>query len=137
MADEVEIKVATGCAVAARRIAIGSAGPRRQIEMLLFPLVPDTSKYDKNIVELEEKAARHAAVAARVKGEIDAITNEADVRNYLTLATRVRKQEVMLTPEQLALFQKMAVQVGPALRTVGKLSLGVKEALAEQAKVQE
>jgi uncharacterized protein len=137
MADEVEIKVATGCAVAARRIAIGSAGPRRQIEMLLFPLVPDTSKYDKNIVELEEKAARHGAVAARVKGEIDAITNEPDVRNYLTLATRVRKQEVMLTPEQLALFQKMAAQVGPALRTVGKLSLGVKEALAEQAKVQE
>ena len=137
MADEVEIKVAEGCAVAAQRIAIGSAGPRRQIEMLLFPLVPDTSKYDKTIVELEEKGARHGAVAARVKGEIDAITNEPDVRNYLTLATRVRKQEVMLTPEQLALFQKMAVQVGPALRTVGKLSLGAKEALAEQAKVRE
>ncbi|WP_371868196.1 flagellar assembly protein A [Pseudoduganella rivuli] len=137
MADEVEIKTAEGCAIAARRIAIGRAGPRRQIEMLLFPLVPDTSKYDKNIAELEEKAARHAAAAAKVKSEIDAITNEPDVRNYLTLATRVRKQEVVLTPEQLALFQKMAVQVGPALRTVGKLSLGVKEAQAEQAKVQE
>lgn len=137
MADEVEIKVAEGCAVAARRMAIGSAGPRKQIEMLLFPLVPDTSKYDKSIAELEEKGARHAAVAARVKSEIDAITNAPDVRNYLTLATRVRKQEVVLTPEQLVLFQKMAVQVGPALRTVGKLSLGVKEAQAEQAKVQE
>ncbi|MBY0237711.1 MAG: FapA family protein [Burkholderiaceae bacterium] len=137
MADEVEIKVAEGCTVAARRIAIGSAGPRKQSEMLLFPLVPDTAKYDKAIAELEEKAARHGAVAARVKGEIDAITTEPDVRNYLTLATRVRKREVMLTPEQLALFQKMAVQVGPALRTVGKLSLGAKEALAEQAKVQD
>lgn len=137
MADEVEIKTATGCAVAARRIAIGSAGPRRQIEMLLFPLVPDTSKYDKAIAELDDKAARHGAAAARVKAEIDAITNEPDVRNYLTLATRVRKQEVVLTPEQLALFQKMAVQVGPALRTVGKLSLGAKEAQAQQAQVAE
>jgi hypothetical protein len=137
MADEVEIKTATGCAVAARRIAVGSAGPRKQIEMLLFPLVPDTSKYDKTIAELEEKAARHGAAAARVKAEIDAITNAPDVRNYLTLATRVRKQEVVLTPEQLALFQKMAVQVGPALRTVGKLSLGAKEAQAQQNQVAE
>ncbi len=137
MADEVEIKVAEGCAVAARRIVVGSAAPRRQIEMLLFPLVPDTSKYDRTIAELQEKAARHGAAAARIKGEIDAITDAPDVRNYLTLATRVRKQEVVLTPEQLALFQKMAVQVGPALRTVGKLSLGVKEAQAEQAKVLE
>ncbi|MTW02277.1 DUF342 domain-containing protein [Duganella ginsengisoli] len=137
MADEVEIKTAEGCAIAARRIAIGSAGPRKQIEMLLFPLVPDTSKYDKNIAELEEKAARHGAAAAKIKAEIETLTNAPDVRNYLTLATRVRKQEVVLTPEQLALFQKMAVQVGPALRAVGKLSLGVKEAQAEQAKVQE
>lgn len=136
-ADEVEIKTATGCAIAARRIGIDSAGPRKQIEMLLFPLVPDTSKYDKAIAEYEEKAARHAAVAARFKGEIDAITNEADVRNYLTLATRVRKQEVVLTPDQLVLFQKMAVQVGPALRSVGKLSLSQKEAQGQQAQMLE
>ncbi|WP_371859641.1 flagellar assembly protein A [Pseudoduganella namucuonensis] len=137
MADEVVIKNASGCAIAARRIEIGSAGPRKQIEMLLFPMVPDTAKYDKAIAEYEEKAARHGAVAARHKADIDAITNEPDVRNYLTLATRVRKQEVVLTPEQLALFQKMAVQVGPALRSVGKLSLSAKEAQGLQAQTRE
>ena len=125
IADEVLIKKAEGCAIAARRIEVGSAGPRRQTEMLLFPLVPDTAKYDQAIAEHTERAGRFGAQAQRFKAELDAITSEPELRNYLTLATSVRKQEVMLTPEQLALFQKMAVSVGPALRSVGKLSLTV------------
>jgi hypothetical protein len=132
IADEVLIKSAEGCAIAARRIEVGRAGPRRQTEMLLFPLVPDTVKYDLAIAEHTERAGRFAAQAQKFKAELDAIAGEPGLRNYLTLATSVRKQEVMLTPEQLALFQKMAVSVGPALRSVGKLSLTVKEAKAQE-----
>lgn len=137
MADEVLIKNAEGCAIAARRIDMDSAGPRRQTEMLLFPLVPDTSKYDIGIAEHSERAARFGAQAQRIKAEIDAITSEPELRKYLMLATSVRKQEVMLTPEQLALFQKMAAAVGPSLRSVGKLSLAAKEAQGQQAVAQE
>lgn len=136
MADEVVIKSAEGCAIAARRIEIGSAGPRKQAEMLLFPLLPDTAGYDRKIAEYSGKAAQHGAVAEQRKGEIDGIAGQPDVRNYLTLAGRVRKQEVALTAEQLALFQKMAVTVGPSLKAIGQLSLGVKEAQAQQAQMQ-
>ena len=132
IADEVLIKTAEGCAIAARRIEVENAGPRRQTEMLLFPMVPDTSKYELQIAEHQERAARYGAQAQKFKAEIDDITSEPELRNYLTLATKVRKQEVALTPEQLVLFQKMAVSVGPALRSVGKLSLGAKEAQAQQ-----
>jgi hypothetical protein len=137
MADEVVIKTAAGCAIAARRIDIGSAGVRKQSEMLLFPLVPETGKYDQRLAELAQQGARQGAAAQDCKSEIDAITSQPALRNYLTLATRVRKQEVVLTPEQLVLFQKMAVSVGPALRSVGKLSLSAKEAQGLQAKAQE
>lgn len=132
IADEVLIKSAEGCAIAARRMEVGRAGPRRQTEMLLFPLVPVTTKYDLAIAEHTERAGRFAAQAQRFKAELDAIAGEPELRNYLTLATRVRKQEVMLTPDQLALFQKMALSVGPPLRAVGKLSLSVKEAKAQE-----
>jgi hypothetical protein len=137
MADEVVIKTAAGCAIAARRIDIGSAGARKQSEMLLFPLVPDTAKYDQRLAELAQQATRQGAAAQHCKSEIDAITSQPALRNYLALATRVRKQEVALTPEQLVLFQKMAVSVGPALRSVGKLSLSAREAQGLQAKAQE
>ena len=137
IADEVVIRDCEGCAIAARKIEIENAGPRKQIEMLVHVLVPDTAKYDQKMDELRQKAAQFASQAEKRQAEIDAITGEPELRNYLTLATRLRKQEVTLNAEQLPLFQKMAVQAGPSLRHVGKLSLAVKEAQVQQKQVED
>ncbi|WP_229205362.1 MULTISPECIES: flagellar assembly protein A [unclassified Duganella] len=137
IAEEVVIKVAEGCAIAARKIEIVHAGPRKQNEMLLYALVPDTSKFDKKIAELQPKVQQAAREADVRKAEMDAITSQTEVRNYLTLATRVRKREVMLTPEQEPLFHKMAEAVGPLLRQVAKISLKVKAAQVQMEQAQE
>lgn len=137
MADEVIIKVAEGCAIAARRIEITHAGPRKQSEMLLYTLVPDLSKLDKKIAELRPKIAQALREAEQHKAEMDAITGQPEVRNYLNLATRVRKREVILTREQEPLFQKMAATVGPSLRAVARISLTMKAAQVRQEQAQE
>jgi uncharacterized protein (DUF342 family) len=137
IAEEVVIKVAEGCAIAARKIEIVHAGPRKQNEMLLYALVPDTAKFDKKIAELQPKVQQAAREADARKAEMDAITGQTEVRNYLTLATRVRKREVMLTPEQEPLFHKMAEAVGPLLRQVAKISLKVKAAQVQMEQAQE
>jgi uncharacterized protein (DUF342 family) len=137
IAEEVVIKVAEGCAIAARKIEIVHAGPRKQNEMLLYALVPDTLKFDKKIAELQPKVQQAAREADVRKAEMDAITSQTEVRNYLTLATRVRKREVMLTPEQEPLFHKMAEAVGPLLRQVAKISLKVKAAQVQMEQAQE
>ncbi|TWI66589.1 hypothetical protein IP91_02408 [Pseudoduganella lurida] len=133
IADDVVIRMASGCAVAARHIAIDSAGPRKQSEMLLFALVPDTARFDAAIADFTARAGHAARSAEAHKAGIDAITSRPDVHGYLELATRVRKRELTLTPEQLPRFQKMAVQVGPALKEVARLSLAGKEAQVQQA----
>lgn len=132
MADEVVIKVAEGCAIAARRIEIVHAGPRKQSEMLLYVLVPDTAAYDKRMADLLPRVTAAGREAAQLKQEMDAITSQAEVRNYLTLATRVRKREVVLTPDQEPLFHRMATAVGPALRSVGRISLALKAAQVQE-----
>lgn len=132
MADEVIIKVAEGCAIAARKIDIVHAGPRRQSEMLLYTLLPDTSSYDKRMAELLPKLAAAQREAAQQKKAMDDITSQAEVRNYLTLATRVRKRELILTPEQEPLFHKMATTVGPSLREVARISLAMKAAQTQE-----
>jgi hypothetical protein len=137
MAEEVVIKVAEGCAIAARKIDIVSAGPRKQNEMLLYALVPDTSGFDKKIAELSPKVTHAQHEANLRKAEIDAITGQTEVRNYLTLATRVRKREITLTPEQEPLFHKMAAAVGPSLKAVAKISLAMKAAQVQQEQAQE
>jgi uncharacterized protein (DUF342 family) len=137
IAEEVVIKVAEGCAIAARKIEIVHAGPRKQNEMLLYVLVPDTAKFDKKIAELQPKVQHAARDADMHKAEMDAITSQTEVRNYLTLATRVRKREVTLTPEQEPLFHKMAEAVGPLLRQVAKISLKLKAAQVQMEQAQE
>jgi hypothetical protein len=137
LAEEVVIKVAEGCAIAARKIEIVHAGPRKQSEMLLYALVPDTAKFDKKVADLQPRVLSAAREADGRKAEMDAITGQTEVRNYLTLATRVRKREVTLTPEQLPLFQKMAEAVGPSLRQVAKISLAMKAAQVQQEHAQE
>lgn len=132
MADEVIIKVAEGCAIAARRIEITHAGPRKQSEMLIHALVPDLSKFDKRIADLQPRVAHALREGEQLKAEMDAITGRTEVRNYLTLATRVRKREIVLTPEQEPLFHKMATAVGPSLRAVANISLAMKAAQVRQ-----
>jgi len=137
MAEEVIIKVAEGCAIAARRIEIIHAGPRKTNEMLLYTLVPDTSRFDKKIAELQPKVAQALREAKLHKDEMDEITAQPEVRNYLTLATRVRKRELTLTPEQEPLFHKMAEAVGPSLRAVAKISLAMKAAQVQREQAEE
>jgi hypothetical protein len=54
------------------------------------------------------------------------------VRRYVTLAGRVRKGELTLTPEQARQFQKIAQDVNPALKALADVSAKLKAAEAEQ-----
>ncbi len=137
MADEVVIKQAEGCAIAARNIAIDSAGPRKQSEMLVFALVPDLGKADQLIVELGNMVEQFTQIELKRRVELDSIMAQPELRKYMMLATKIRKKELTLTPEQAPHFQKMAVAVGPALKVVSTLSLTLKELDTHKASVQQ
>lgn len=130
--DEVEVKQAEGCAVAARRVTIGSAGPRRQREMLVYVLRPDCTKLDDMIARTKERVGQLGELVAHRKAERERLTNLPDVRNYLMLAARVRKNEIKLTPGQLPQFRKLAQAVDPALKEIAKVTDEAKAAEVEQ-----
>jgi hypothetical protein len=131
MADEVIIHNAEGCAIAARRIALVSAGPRRQAEMQLFALEPDSARIDESIAAMGVKVDTFGAAVLARRAEMEALTGQPDVRKYVMLASKIRKNELTLTAEQVPQFQKMAAQVGPALKAIAKVSLDVKAAETE------
>ncbi|GGY79058.1 flagellar assembly protein A [Pseudoduganella plicata] len=137
MADEVVIGSASGCAIAARSIVIESAGPHKHGEMMLFALVADTSRIDDEIADLAARGQSYARLTQRHRDAIDVITGRREVSAYLALAQRVRQREVVLTPEQLRAFQKIRLQVGPALQEVAQLSLAARQAQTQQALMQE
>ncbi|MES2325650.1 MAG: flagellar assembly protein A [Pseudomonadota bacterium] len=132
MADEIHILHAEGCAVAGRKITIDKAGPRKQSEMLIFALQPDSAKIDEVITAISARVDEFARLAEARKAEMESLTSEPDVRKYVMLASKIRKKELTLTPEQVPQFQKMATAVGPALKAIAKVSLDVKAAETEQ-----
>jgi hypothetical protein len=62
---------------------------------------------------------------------MDALTAKPDVRSYLMLASRVRKNEITLTPEQARQFQRMGQDVAPALKAIGEVSAKGKQVEAD------
>lgn len=135
IADEVVIELAEGCAVAARTIRIGSAGPRKQVEMLLFPLVPDLSALEQQIAESLAKAAQYQQVQHKRQQEIDAIAQLPEVRNYLTLAGQLRRGELQLQPAQQLQYDKLAARIAPVLKEVARLRVEVKQSEILQAQM--
>jgi hypothetical protein len=132
MGEQVDVKVAEGCAIAGRHISIESAGPRKQSEMLIYALRPDSAQIDEVIQLMTTRVAEFGELAARHKADMEKMTSEPEVRKYVMLASKIRKKELILTPEQLPQFQKMALAVGPALKAIAKVSLDVKAAETEQ-----
>jgi hypothetical protein len=129
--DEVVVRQAEGCAIAGRHVSIESAGPRKQSEMVVYALRPDSAQIDEVITLITARVEEFSALAARRKEEMERMTSEPEVRKYVMLASKIRKKELTLTSEQLPQFQKMALAVGPALKAIAKVSLDVKAAETE------
>lgn len=121
IADEVQVELAEGCAIAGRRIDIDGAGPRKQIDMLVFALVPDMAGFNDKLAGIEGKAAELGQAAIRCHQEIDRINQLPEVRNYQLLSEKLRKQELVLSPDQVPQFQKMAAAAAAELKTAGRL----------------
>lgn len=132
--DEVTVGRAEGSAIAGRRVTVDSALPRRQGEMQVFVLQSDGPPVAELIAAVSQRIAQFTELAARHKADMARLTGRPDVRRYLMLASRVRKKELVLSPEQARQFQRMAQDVAPALKEVAGASARIKAVEAEQQK---
>lgn len=132
VADEVVIGKAEGCAVAARRIAIECAAPRGHSEMRVFVMRPDCRRIEAAIGMIRERVEQFGQLSAQRRAAMAALTAQPEVSSYVKLAGRVRKGELVLTPEQQPAFKKLAAGVAPALKQMAALSQEIKDQEAEQ-----
>lgn len=125
--DEVTIGQAEGSAIAGRRVTVELAMPRKQGEMAVCVLRPEGAQVEEVIAAVSRRLGQFEQLAMRQKAQMETLTAQPDVRRYLMLASRVRKNEITLTPEQARQFQRMAQEVGPALKAIGEVSGKVKQ----------
>lgn len=120
--DEVEVAHAEGSAIAGRRVAIGSAAPWKEAQMLVWLLRPDCARIDAAMAQVRERVEQFVQLAARHRTAMEALTGQPEMRKYLLLAPRLRKGELVLTPEQEPQFRRLTASVAPALKELGRLS---------------
>jgi hypothetical protein len=130
--EEVRVGVAEGCAIAGLHVTVETAAPWRQSEMVVYALRPDCAALDKVLEQVRQRVGELGQLAARRQAEMERMTAQPDVRKYVALAARVRKGELVLSPEQALHFQQTAAALGPALKAIGQLQQDIKSALAEQ-----
>ncbi|MFC0250304.1 flagellar assembly protein A [Massilia consociata] len=132
VADAVRVTRAEGCAIAARRVHIGHAAPRGHSEMRVFVLRPDCARIDQAMAMIRERIAQFGRLAAQRRAAMQEVARQPDVASYVKLAGRVRKGELLLTPEQQPAFKKLGAGVAPALKQMSALSQEAREIEAEQ-----
>lgn len=136
LAEEASIGVAEGCMVAARDIRIASAGARKQVEMLVLPLVPELAPLEAAITDSLAQAARHAQTGRKRQQELESIAQLPDVRQYLSLTGQLRRGELVLQPAQQGPYDKLAARIVPVLKEVARLRLEVKQSEVLQQQMQ-
>ena len=132
IADVVELGEAEGCAIAAGRVAIERAAPRGHSEMRVFMLRPDCARIDAAIGMIRERVGQFGQLAQERRAAMAALGAQPEVAGYVRLAGRVRKGELVLTPEQQPVFSKLAAGAAPALKQMAALSQEIKDIEAEQ-----
>jgi hypothetical protein len=132
IADEVDVKQAEGCAIAGKRVRIERAAPRGHSEMRVFVLRPDCTRIEAAMVLIRERVDQFGELGAQRRAAMAALAAQPDVASYVKLAGRVRKGELVLSPEQQPMFKKLAAGVAPALKQMATLSQETKDLEAEQ-----
>ena len=127
-ADEVQVELAVGCAVAGRSVLVESAGPRKSSEMFVYVVVQDVAGHDAELEALQLQLAGHEADIAKWRAEHARLSGLAEVRSYLTLAEKLRKGEIQLTPAQVPQLKKVAGAVAPQVKAIGQLLQSIKVA---------
>jgi len=132
LAEEILIGTAEGCALVGKTIALSSAGPRKQSEMLIFVPVPDLAEFDRKITALQDKVDEVEAAAKKKSQDMETITSQPYVKKYLMVAANLKKGDITLTPEQQAGLQKLTALANPALRMVAKINAEIKQIIEEK-----
>ncbi|MGV7209844.1 flagellar assembly protein A [Oxalobacteraceae bacterium A2-2] len=130
-ADQLRIGVAEGCAVAGRLVEIDSCGPRKRAEMLVYALVKDVARHDREIAGLEGRLQALQRAIQSGQAELERIAALPDVRRYLALAARLRSQELQVTADQARFLRTITAAVAPQMQAMARIRQELQAAQAD------
>jgi hypothetical protein len=116
IAEDLQIGISEGCAIAGKTIRITSSNTRKNRETVICIALPDIAGFDRQITEVKNALAQNEHALQAKNRELAATQNDPGFVRYLAIAEKLRAGSIKFTPEQQAGWQKIANQYAPVVR---------------------
>jgi uncharacterized protein (DUF342 family) len=127
LAQNLFIDVSEGCTLAAPKIQIGNTNSRHEVETTIAIMVPDVAAAVKEMEELQRQLDDCEGALSAKKTEMEALSEQQDIKTYQLLNAKLRANEVNMTREQEANWQKLIGRVTPMLKRLKSMSDAMRE----------
>jgi len=138
LAEEVEVVLSEGSAIAGKTVKIGKTSARKSTETVVSVLLPDETAWDKEIDELVTRIKKNEQARQGRIQTSEELSNQPMVQKLLFLMQKIKAKEITLKPEQQADMERALVRFSPTLHRISDLSKEIgeirrkEEALKEQ-----
>lgn len=122
VADEVDIAEIAASSVMAQDVSLAKTISRGDNAVLIVVRLPDEARQDQLLTAAREQLEALQAADAEARRVMESLKMQPGVANYLTVAGKVRRQELVLTAEQKPAFQKLREKVAPVLKELARQS---------------
>lgn len=116
VAEELQLGIAEGCAIAGKSLQIASSNVRKNRETIISMLLPDIAAYDRQIAEAKTTLAQAEKAIQAKSREIAATQSDPGFARYLAIAEKLRAGTIKFTPEQQTGWQKIVNQFAPLMK---------------------
>lgn len=131
-AEELAVEMAEGCAMAAGKVFVGSSKSRKDVETVISILIPDVLPYQNWLNGLKKSREEAIRLIADKGKELEAFSDSPDMKSYLVLSKKIRANEIRLTKEQEASWQKLQERLAPMLSKIGVIRKAIQAARVSQ-----
>ena len=122
IADELQLGVAEGCAIAGKKIRIKSSNVRKHLETVIAVLLPDFSELDRQISQAKTSLTQVDNALHAKSREIIAAQSDPAFVKYLAITAKIKDGSIKLTEAQQFEWQKIVRQFAPIMKGSDELN---------------
>lgn len=122
LAEEIEVESCKGCAIAGKVILLRKADAWKGTETLISIQLPDQTAWNLRREDLDKQIADIRQSMVGKQGNLEQISNQAEVRKFLALRQKIEAKEINIAPDQEAGWKTTLLRFAPVLRQLDKLA---------------
>ncbi len=128
VADTAVIEQAEGTAIAAKQVVINNAAARKDDATVVTMLLPDMEAFARGEQALAEARVEAMAGKDKLAREIKAMTEQPDMKSYMTLQPKIKAGSLVMNPKQALQWQELLARLAPTMRQLAARNVAQKEA---------